>query len=200
MTTISNRQTVVTPADNVPGPRQGHWTYDHYATLPDDGQRYEIVDGVLYMAPPSPSGFHQGAVNLLVTYLTIHVQFVGLGRVYSAPFDVELAPNTVVQPDVFVLLKESSSKFTPSRVVGAPELVIEVSSPRTVVHDLHRKYVAYAAAGVKEYWIVDPAAHTIEVLILENGEYHSAGVFSGEDTLPSQVVPNFPVQVQQFFA
>jgi Uma2 family endonuclease len=116
------------------------------------------------------------------------------------PRDVELAPNVVVQPDVFVLLNDNLQKITEARVICAPDLAIEISSPSTAIHDRHRKYVAYARAGVKEYWIADPKAHTIEVLFLEDGAYRSAGVFSGEQTLPSQVVPNFPVQVQQFFA
>ena len=109
-------------------------------------------------------------------------------------------PDIVVQPDVLVLLNTGSAKITESRVVGAPDLAIEVASPSTAIHDKHRKYIAYAHAGVKEYWIVDSKAHTVELLRLENGTYYSMGVFSGEQTLPTQIVPNFPVQVQQFFA
>ena len=200
MTTISEGQTVVTPADNVFGAKQGQWTYEHYAHLLDDGQRYEIIDGVLYNMAPAPTGSHQDAAGQFFYYLTVHVRLAGLGHVYMGPRDVELAPNVVVQPDVFVLLNDNLQKITEARVICAPDLAIEISSPSTAIHDRHRKYVAYARAGVKEYWIADPKAHTIEVLFLEDGAYRSAGVFSGEQTLPSQVVPNFPVQVQQFFA
>ncbi len=200
MTTTNRHPDMVTPADWVPGPKQGHWTYDHYMTLPDDGMRYEIVDGVLYMSPPSPSGFHQGATNLFSTYLTIHVQFTGLGRVYAGPLDVELADNAVVQPDVLVLLNANLHKFTPSGIKGAPDLAIEVASPSTEKFDKNQKLKIYAQAGIQEYWIVNPKKHTVEVLRLENGAYHSLGVFSGDQTLPTQIVPDFPVQVQQFFA
>ena len=200
MATTHRQNDIVTPADWVPGPKQGHWTYDDYAALPDDGKRYEIVDGVLYMTPPSPNGFHQGATNLFSTYLTIHIQFTGLGRVYAGPLDVELATGTVVQPDVLVLLNSNLHKITFSRIIGAPDLAIEVSSPGTVKQDKNTKLKAYALAGVSEYWIADPKAHTVEVLLLEDGAYRSAGVFSGEQTLPSRVVPNFPIQVEQFFA
>ncbi len=200
MATTFNRQTVVTPADNMPGPKQGHWTYDSYANLPDDGQHYEIVDGVLYNMAPAPTGSHQDATGWFFYYLTVHVRIAGLGHVYMAPRDVELAFDTVVQPDVVVLLDNGSAKITESRVIGAPDLAIEVSSPSTAIHDRHRKYVAYAQARVKEYWIADPKAQTVELLRLENGAYYSLGVFSGEQMLPTQIVPDFPVQVQQFFA
>jgi Uma2 family endonuclease len=200
MTITSNRITVVTPANHVPGPRQGYWTYDHYAAMQDDGQRYEIVDGVLYMTP-SPSGSHQATVGEFFAYLRIYVQLAGLGRVFMAPFDVELATDVVVQPDVFVLLNAGLEKYTEKRIIGAPDLVVEVASPSTTTYDRHNKYVAYTQARVPEYWIADPIAHTVEVLILEAGTYHSLGVFSGQATLPSKIVPGIAaVPIEQFFA
>jgi len=200
MATFEQPHTVVKPADDVAGPKQGQWTYDHYAALPDDGQRYEIVDGVLYMPPPSPNDFHQGASNLFATYLTIHVQFKGLGRVYAGPFDVRLALNTVVQPDVIVILAENLHKITRRGVIGSPDLAIEIASPSTKSYDRLIKWDAYAHAGIQEYWLVEPLENTVEVLVLEDDTYKSLGVFSGEQTLPSRVVPDFPVQVKQFFA
>src|SRR5437660_3067583 len=94
---------VVTPADWVPGPPQGFWTYNDYAALPDDGKRYEIVNGVLYMAP-SPSGAHQDAALEIASYLRTYIKLTGLGLVRIAPFDVVLSPGNVVQPDVLVVL------------------------------------------------------------------------------------------------
>jgi Uma2 family endonuclease len=192
--------TMLTPADNVSGPEQGHWTYDSYAALPDDGKRHEIIDGVLYMAPPSPSGWHQKSVIRLSHYLFAAVELSGHGQVFLAPFDVELSPGTVVQPDVVVLLNESSRKYVVSRIMGGPGLVIEVISPGNAATDRIEKYRAYARAGVKEYWIVEPGMRTVEVFILGEDGYHSLGIFSGEQTLPSMIVPDFPVHVAQFFA
>lgn len=188
------------PADFVPGPKQGEWTYSQYAALPDDGERYEIIDGVLYLMPPSPKEWHQQAVVLLTIYLGNHVQLAGLGRVYVAPFDVELAFNTVVQPDILVILQENMDRITPSRVVGAPDLAVEVLSPGTARYDRLKKSWAYAQAGVREYWLVDPLKKTIEVFALEGGEYSLVGVFSGEERLHSAVVVDFPVKVGQIFA
>lgn len=190
---------VVTRADHVAGAEQGQWTYTAYAALPDDGNRYEMIDGVLYM-PPAPSEGHQSTSALITTHLMIHVQFTGLGRVYHAPFDVELAPNAVVQPDVIVVLQANRGIITPSRIIGAPDLVVEIASPSTATYDRSKKLTTYEQAGVGEYWIVDPVARTIEVLLLEANGYQSTGVWGGVSLLPSRVAPGLPVQVQQFFA
>lgn len=175
--TISEQRDSIVPADHVPGPKQGDWTYSHYAALPDDGKRYEILDGVLYMAPASPGMWHQGSVGSFFYYLYTHVQQANRGKVFVAPFDVELSPRNVVQPDVLVLLNESCEKIKPSRVIGAPDLVVEVLSPSTAKYDWQQKYRAYAQAGIKEYWIADPRRKSIEVLMLESGVYQSVGVF-----------------------
>src|SRR6266849_1734641 len=92
---------VVIPADWVPGPPQGSWTYDDYAALPEDGRRYEIVNGVLVMAP-APDPDHQEIVGEIFAYLRTYVKLAGLGRVFMAPIDVELGPKNVVQPDLIV--------------------------------------------------------------------------------------------------
>jgi Uma2 family endonuclease len=190
---------VVEPADHVPGPPQGHWTYADYARLPDGAHRYELLNGVLYMAP-APTTPHQSANNLFATYLTIHVQFAGLGRVFTAPTDVELALDVVLQPDVIVVLNASRDIIAHERIIGAPDLVIEIMSPGTAGYDRREKQDAYAHAGVKEYWIADPIGRTVEILVLDGNSYRSRGVFQGQALLPSQAMPNLPVRVEQFFA
>ena len=200
MEMTSRTISVVTPADHVSGPKQGYWTYEHYVALPDDGQRYEIIDGVLYMVP-WPTTWHQSSSLRFSYYLVNHVKLAGLGQVIIAPFDVVLASGTVVQPDVMVVLNANLERITDECMVGAPDLVVEIASPSTSTHDRHKKYVAYASAGVTEYWIADPIAHTVEVLVLEGGTYSSLGVFSGQNTLPSIIVPAIEaVHVEQFFA
>lgn len=117
--TTTDKQSVVTRADWVPGPKQGQWSYDHYAALPDDGKRYEIVDGVLYMSP-APSWPHQELVGRLFRYLADHVEATGLGGAFTSPIDVELAPNRVFQSDVVVLLMEHRDKLSGHHIIGAP--------------------------------------------------------------------------------
>src|SRR6266581_8718206 len=198
MLTTKEELSVVTPADWVPGPSQGSWTYKDYAALPDDGRRYEIVNGVLIMAP-APSPDHQSIAVRLSHYLFVHAELAGLGRVFASPIDVELGPKNVFQPDVIVLLNAHLERVAAKRIIGAPDLVVEVASSSTAAFDRLTKYDVYARAGVREYWIVKSAQRTVEVLVLENGEYRSLGIFSGQATLPSRVVPGLPVHVEQFF-
>ncbi len=188
---------VVTVAAPLVGPPQGRWTYADYAALPDDGNRYEIIAGVLYMTPAPGTG-HQSVSARMVTFLVTHVEFAGLGRVFAAPVDVELTPDTVVQPDIVVVLSASLHRITPSRIIGAPDLVVEILSPGTAGYDRREKQDAYARAGVGEYWIVDPGAQTVELLTLDQGRYRSHGVFRGQARLPSSAI-TLPVPVERFF-
>lgn len=199
MTTISNKEPMVTPADWIREPKQGRWTYKEYAALPNDGIRYEIVNGVLFMTP-SPSGQHQDAVLEIAAYLRDYIKQANAGKVRIAPCDVELASNVVVQPDVFIVLNEHLDRIEESRVIGAPDLVVEVISPGTATYDRNNKYHAYARAGVPEYWLVDPTSRTVEALVLDGLQYRSLGVFRGTALLPSEILPGFEVQVELFFA
>lgn len=198
MITPKEELSVVTPADWVPGPEQGSWTYEDYVALSDDGQRFEIVSGVLVMAP-APDGPHQDAVLRIAHYLLVYVEFAGLGKVRIAPFDVQLSSKNVFQPDVFVVLNAHLSRMQAKKMIGAPDLVVEVASPSTAFVDRVTKHEKYAEAGVQEYWIVNSEAGTVQVSVLESGEYRSLGIFRGQHTLPSRVVPGLPVRVEQFF-
>jgi Uma2 family endonuclease len=186
-------------ADGVSGCMQGQWTYDAYAAIPEDGRRYEVIDGVLYVTP-APNLGHQASVARFIVHLFALIEQAGLGRVFPAPCDVELSRRVVVEPDVVVVLNANAGILTPSRIIGAPDLVVEIASPGTAGYDRRTKQDAYARAGVREYWIADPAARTIEVLRLEGDAYASAGVYAGESSLPAGVLPELPLQVQQFFA
>jgi Uma2 family endonuclease len=197
--TTTDRVSSVVPADWIPGPPQGRWTYDDYAAIPDDGKRYEVVKGVLYMCP-APNLGHQDVSGEIFVHLHRLVKMTGRGRVFIAPADVELSPGDVVQPDVFVILNEHLDRMTFSRLIGAPDLVVEVLSPGTMSHDLHGKREAYARARVPEYWIVSPSEQVIEVLELENDGYRSLGVFQGSAILPTRIVPDWSVPVAQLFA
>ncbi len=200
MTTISTKPNVVTRADYIPGPTQGCWTSAHYATLPEDGCRYEIIEGVLFMAP-SPTGSHQDASLRLAHYLLMLVEFAGKGKVRIAPFDVLLDEHTLVQPDILVVLSEHLERLQPGRLLGAPDLVVEVASPATAIYDRREKCAAYARADVPEYWIADAASQTVEVLVLQEGTYRSLGFFEGQNALHSLIVPEIAsVPTEQFFA
>jgi Uma2 family endonuclease len=189
---------VTTAADHVAGPGQGNWTYEDYAAIPEDGKRYEVVDGVLFMTP-APDIAHQEIVGEIFAHLRNYVKLKGLGRVFVSPVDVRLDASTIVQPDVLVILNTHLERIAEKRILGAPDLVVEVASPATKEHDRHKKRTAYALAGVPEYWIVDPTERNVEVLILEAGTYYSSGIFQGQQCIPSKIATGLSVPFEQFF-
>jgi Uma2 family endonuclease len=187
-------------ADDVPGPRQGCWTYADYAAIPDDGRRYEVIDGVLYVNP-SPGTSHQDTTGNIYVYLRNAIKRAGLGRVFLAPYDVELYPCAVVQPDVAVVLAANAGIITDTRIADVPDLVVEVASPSTMAHDLHRKLRLYARAAVPEGWLPNPATRRVELLRFDPAiaDYRSLGAFGRKKKLPSVVVPDLRTPVERFF-
>ena len=137
-----------------PVPKSGKLTYEDYVTLPDDGRRYEILDGELAVSP-SPASAHQLVSHNLEFALSAWVRAQRLGRIWHAPLDLILEPSVVVQPDVFFISDERSSIVTKRGVEGAPDLVIEILSESTGARDRGVKMHIYARHGVARYWIVD---------------------------------------------
>lgn len=148
-------------------------TYADYAQLPDDRNRYEILDGVLAVTP-GPSTSHQNAAFNLAAILRGHVLRHQLGKVFIAPFDVLLSQHNVVQPDVLFVSRERLSIVHPANVQGAPDLVVEVLSPSTALNDLNTKRQIYAAHGVANYWVADPALRVITSYVLSGDSYEMA--------------------------
>jgi Uma2 family endonuclease len=134
------------------------WTAEMVRALPDDGNRYEVVDGEL-LVTPAPNKLHQRAVGLLYSVLDPYARALGIGEAVMSPADIELDPHGMVQPDVFV---EGLVGGRPTRAwnVGAPLLLaVEVLSPSTARADRTVKRRRFQRAGVPEYWIL---AETIE--------------------------------------
>ncbi|PDW01905.1 Uma2 family endonuclease [Candidatus Viridilinea mediisalina] len=185
-------------ATHLPVPDSGQWTLADYEALPNDGQRYELLDGVLRLTP-APTPDHQATSLLIAYYLLQHIQLPGRGRVFTAPIDVELGPHTLVQPDIVVILATSAASISPRRIVGPPDLVIEITSPSTASYDRREKRDLYAAAGVREYWIVDAGTRTIELLCLEERHYRAEYVYTGQAIVPSRVVQGWSVATATLF-
>jgi Uma2 family endonuclease len=198
MTTTPDNLQVVTPADWVPGPNQGDWTYNQYIALPDDGKRYEIANGILLLVPSS-TGSHQDTVGEVFFHLRSHVKLPGLGLVSQAPSVVELSSKDVFQPDIFVVMNDHLDRVQEKKFVGAPDLVVEIASPGTVAFDRLTKYDAYERTGVPEYWIVNLERRTVEVFVLEGDKFQSLGVFHGDQRVPSRLISWLSVRVEQFF-
>ena len=182
-------------------PEPGQWTYEDYARLPDDGNRYEVIKGVLYM-PPSPTVGHQLVSAELGFSLMTFVKQNRLGLVLHAPLDVILpGVATPVQPDLlFVQQARIADIATPKAITGAPDLIVEILSPGTARHDRFIKYAAYEEAGVSELWLVDPKRMTIEVYGLEGGAYQTMGAWGKGAVAASHVLPGWRVAVDDVFA
>jgi Uma2 family endonuclease len=137
------------------------WTADMARALPDDGNRYEVVDGEL-LVTPAPRRLHQRAVMHLAAALHGYVRDLGIGEVLTSPADIELDPHGMVQPDVFI---EGLVGGRPARDwnSGAPLLlVVEVVSPSTARADRTIKRRRYHRAAIPEYWLVDPDSRVVE--------------------------------------
>jgi Uma2 family endonuclease len=122
-------------------------TYADYAALPNDGKRYEILDGDLFVTA-APSRNHQRVVLTLASSLDAHVRANNLGEVDIAPFDVILSDPNVVQPDIIFVATDRMASFSSRGFEGAPTLAVEVLSASTVRVDRNAKLQIYARHGV----------------------------------------------------
>ena len=144
---------------------------------PDDGHRYELIDGSLIVTP-GPMSSHQGAAGEL--YSLLKEGCPSDLRVYFAPFDVELAEDTVLKPDLLVTRRADVRE---RGIAVAPLLAVEVLSPSTRRFDLVLKRSRYEAAGCPSYWVVDPDEPSIVAWELRDGSYVEVGRASGEESL-----------------
>ena len=167
-------------------PRGKRWTYADYCKIPPDRKRHEIIDGRHYVSP-SPSRPHQWIAGQLFGQLNNRISLTGLGQVYHAPLDVHLGRGTVVQPDILVLTESLGRVLTHKKIVGVPDLLVEVLSPSTQNHDRKRKFERYQRAGVREFWLVDPQARRVEQFALRDGKYGEAVV--AEDRIRLHILP-----------
>lgn len=174
------------------------FTYEDYRHLPDDGKRYEIIEGDLFMSP-SPSTRHQNISLAVAVKLFTFVKDHRLGRVLEAPYDVVLSEHDVLRPDLLFVSNAHLSRVKEENLQGAPDLIVEILSPATRERDTTVKRKLYARFGVQEYWIVDPEAETIEVLSLAAGVYKKQATFGKKDTLCSPLLQGLEIALREIF-
>jgi Uma2 family endonuclease len=146
--------------------------------LPNDRNRYEILDGELTVTP-APSTKHQTASGNLFVLLAHYIKERDLGKLFYAPIDLILASTSVLQPDLLFVTKARERIITEKAIEGAPDLVIEILSPGTSRTDRVTKAQIYARYGVPAYWIVDPEQEVIEIYLLEADGYRLAATLQG---------------------
>lgn len=172
-------------------------TYDDYCRLPSE-ERYELIEGGLRLVP-SPSVFHQEVSGRISRALWQWVDERRLGKVYYSPIDVVLDEHNVVQPDILYVAKERLGVLKDRCVEGAPDLVVEILSPGTVGWDRTEKRELYGRFGVRELWLVDPEAKSVEVAELKGNELATALVFTSGAQLGSPLLPGFSLDVDALF-
>lgn len=176
-------------------PRMG---FSDLASMPEDGRRYEIYDGEVFVVP-SPIPFHQIVVLNLYDRLREWVRQHG-GIVLVSPIDIVISEYDVVQPDLVF--------FTPARarlvkldaaIRSIPDLAVEVLSPSTTSTDRGRKMQLFARSGLPEYWLIDSAARSVEVYVQESGEFGLAGRHVSGERVTSHVAGGFACAVDEIF-
>ncbi len=172
-------------------------TYRDYCELPEEN-RYELIEGEILMTP-SPSLLHQEAAHRLNESISSHVARNNLGKVYFAPLDVVLSEYNVVQPDILFVSNDRKAILKEENIQGAPDLIVEITSPASRERDRLIKKNLYTRHGVKEYWMVDLEKKCIEVLSLRNTEYYLIGIFFKEDHLSTRLFPDIKLPVSPIF-
>jgi len=172
------------------------WTREEVLALPDDGNRYELVDGELLMSP-SPRGIHQRVVTELLLLVAPYVRAHRLGGTSHAPADLDLQSGQLLQPDLFVGALVNGREPLDWNEYAIPLLVVEVLSPSTARYDRLIKRQRYQRSGVPTYWIVDPDARLVDVWHPEDDRALTVSeVLAWE---PSPEVPALEIDLPWFF-
>ena len=181
-------------------------TFEEWQALPETRQRCEVLDGVLVM-PPSPFGEHAWAVRAIFGALDSFLSANDLGIVLTAPYDVliQREPLRVRQPDILVVNEELTAIARPADLLGRPfldhppVLAVEVLSPSNTPNEIGLRLADYQSIGVPECWLVDFASLAIEVWRSGGEGYELMWTVGMPDTLRSEVLPGFELQVTDVF-
>jgi Uma2 family endonuclease len=172
-------------------------TYRDYVLLPED-KRVELIEGDFSMTP-SPTEYHQRISGRLYLHLCRFVLERKLGHVYYAPFDVILSDENVVQPDILFVSSKRSAVIQEDGIMGPPDLAVEIISRGTRQKDMILKRDLYGKFGVREYWIVDPDARTVEILTWTSRGMQTWKIFPGEAALSSPGLPGIEIPLGEVF-
>jgi Uma2 family endonuclease len=177
-----------------------HLTYDDFVKLPDDGKRYEIIDGELFVNP-APVPRHQRIVARIVSAFDQYIETHG-GWAAGSPVDVVLADDRIVEPDVIFIKDDRASIIGPKNIQGPPHIVVEVLSDGTRRYDEVQKRKLYESSGVDEYWVVDPELELVKVYRATNGVFVRVAEIDTEigGDITSPLLPDFALPVAKVFA
>jgi Uma2 family endonuclease len=177
-----------------------HLTFADYLLFPDDGKRHEIIEGDHYVTP-SPRTKHQKISFNLAVALGSFVKQTGLGLVLTAPYDVILSDDNVVQPDLLFVSTARAVIVTEDNIRGAPDLVVEIISETTRKKDEVTKRKLYERFGVQEYWVVDPELETVKIFRRTQRGFGRAVELSKEakEILTTELLAGFDFALTEIF-
>ena len=187
----------------MPLPSEERYTFADALTW-DESERVELIEGIPVMMSP-PTRIHQKISIELARQLSNYLEGKKC-EVYAAPFAVRLFEkandrpeqvDTMVEPDLSIIC--DPDKLDKYGCKGAPDLIIEILSPSTQRHDRMVKYNLYQRAGVREYWMVDPALQTVQVGILEGNVYKIHGVYTAQDIVKVNVLDGCFIELSKVF-
>jgi Uma2 family endonuclease len=158
----------------------------------------QVINGDLFMAP-APNRFHQDISRTIQFELMKYLETQPLGIVYDAPFDVVLTDINVFQPDLAYFSESRRGHLTEKGAEGAPDLVVEILSPKTAHLDLDQKRAVYARAGVDELWVTDPEGEEVRVYNLREDPDLPKFVLRLGDVLRTPLLPGFEISVRKIF-
>jgi Uma2 family endonuclease len=171
-------------------------SYEAYSQLPNDGRRWEFLDGDVHVTP-APSPAHQFTVLGLARALEDHLAAFGPDHIlFVSPIDVILADDEIVQPDIVVATR---AQVSARGIEGAPRFIVEVLSPARPALDRDVKARRYAVHGVARYWIADPAARSVECYALERGAYTLEGSFGADGDLRLDRLPGLTIDLTRLW-
>ena len=171
------------------------FTWVDYKSWSGD-ERWEIIDRVAYAMTPAPTTTHQSILRKMGS--RIDRFFTGKTCVpFLAPTDVVFNESNIVQPDIFVVCDKS--KITEANIQGAPDLIVEILSPGTILKDKREKKALYEKFGVREYILVYPDAEIVERFILSSGRYGAPDIFNWDEPFVSLAFPDMSVNLWEIF-
>jgi len=187
----------------LPKEQEESWfTYADYKEWElDEGERYELIHGEAF-AMSAPNARHQEILMELSSQFHAYLRGKPC-KAYPAPYDVRLfyeedeSDDTVVQPDISIVCDEKKRGEEGCR--GAPDLVVEILSPSNTAIEMERKLKLYHAAGVREYWIVDPENKGLTVYRFQEGAI-LANTYKETDKVPAAIFPGLDITLEQVFA
>ena len=174
------------------------YTYEDYFNLPDDGKRYEIIDGELYLFP-TPNLPHQSILGNLFCTIAEFPKEKEYGEIFLSPLDVVFSNINIIQPDLIFVAKENFNILTPENIRGTPDLLIEILSSNTERRDRTLKLTTYSKFGVREYWMVHEERETVDVWRRKDDHLNFHSFLDKTHILFTPLLPGLEISLGKIF-